>query len=146
MSQAVSPSIPSSPTSVASGLARLALVAAALATALAALWLLSTVATVLPARDPGRVPFWTAVAIALLAYSALSLGAAWRGPRSGWLRLALLWASVAAMFVGGFEVAENLSPRPGGHFEGYLVLLGAIVAAHGIVAVAWIAGRRVRRT
>ena len=129
---------------------KLLVVAGALATGLVALWLWFVVVAVLPSRDPQRAGLWSGIAAAFFAYAALSLVFAVRGPRPPWLRSAVVLGSLAALGFGGYEIlAMARAARAGAHFEGYLLLMGAILAAQGLCAFAYAAltvviARRVR--
>jgi hypothetical protein len=117
------------------------------ATFLAGLWLIFVIAVVLPARDPAHVPFWSAVLGGLGLYEALCVfffRRSLRGASGGILPIAVLLLSVAAIGSGAWGLAtEARVARDGGHFEGYLVLLGLILIAHGLAAVAFtLASRR----
>ncbi|HYJ31851.1 MAG TPA: permease prefix domain 1-containing protein [Candidatus Binatia bacterium] len=105
-----------------------------------ALWLFSVIALVLPSRDPSRIPFWSGIAIGFLVYSGLCLTYLIVGPRQAALRLVVLALSVAAILFGAYCVLQMVSAASSGrHFEGYLLLLGLIIAAHGIIALVYAA-------
>ncbi len=113
------------------------LAVAAAATTLAALWLAWTVLTVLPSRDPNHIVQWGAIAAGMLAFAALSFATLRAGAAPAWLRVAAAVPGVPAIGLGVGAVARMLAlGQAGGHFEGYIVLLGAIVAVHGLVALA----------
>lgn len=123
-----------------------------LATAAIALWLLTVVTTVLPARDPAHVPLWSGIALACVAYASLTLALVVRGPRPALLPAAVGVASVAAIAFGSSAAGRMLAAAgSGGHFEGYLLGMGVVLAGHGLCALAytlltaWIA-RRIRAT
>jgi hypothetical protein len=129
------------------GLLRFLLGFASLATGSVALWLFWVTAFVLPARDPLHVPMWRVVAVCFLAYSALSWVYLLWGSRNPLLRWLVLALSVAAI---GFGLYGNItmlrSAGTGGHFEGYIVLMGLILGGHGCCAVAYtILNQRVAR-
>jgi hypothetical protein len=106
------------------------------ATVLVALWLFWVVARVLPLRDPAHVPTWRTVAIALLAYGGLCLAYLVVGPRRATLRRIVLGLSLVAMALGGTAIVAVIrGADAGGHFEGYLVLMGVILAGHGATAI-----------
>lgn len=108
------------------------LVLAALATAAVGLWLLWVCEVVLPSRDPGHIPMWRAVAGGFLAYAALS-GACVAAARRVWLRGLLLAASLAAIALGIYGIVAMVQQASGGgHFEGYIVLMGLILTGHGL--------------
>jgi hypothetical protein len=109
-----------------------AAVIAAAASALTALWLLVVAVTVLPARDPGGVQAWSVFAIALLAFAAMTVVDVrpwtWAVPRG-----LLVVASLVAVTAGGFILATALGRTT--DFEGYLVVIGGVVLAHGVIAL-----------
>jgi hypothetical protein len=111
----------------------LALAAVASATALLAMWLAFTVVAVLPARDPAHVPLWAGVAVGFLVFAAISLAAVVPGPLAARARWVAGVLGVAAAGLGLGAVVRTLSGR--GHFEGYLVLMGFVLAAHGVLAL-----------
>ena len=126
---------------------RLLVVAGALATGMIALWLCFVILAVLPSRDPERIPLWAGIAAVCFAYATLTLLLVVRGPRPSWLRGAVGCASLAAMAFGAYEIHEMA--QAGAHFEGYLLLMGAFLAAQGAcafayVALSWGIARRVR--
>jgi len=103
------------------------------ATAAVALWLLWVVAFVLPARDPTRIPMWLAVALCFMGYSALCWTYLRVGPSNKSLRWSVLTLSAFAMGLGVYGPAAMLwRTTAGGHFEGYIVLMGAILFGHGL--------------
>ena len=105
-----------------------------------ALWLFSVIAFVLPSRDPSRIPMWTGVAIGFLTYSGLCLAYLIVGPRLAVLRTVVLALSVAAIALGAYCVLQMISAAASGrHFEGYLLLMGLVIAGHGIVAFVYAA-------
>jgi len=107
----------------------------ALATGLIALWLFFVAAVVVPARDPGHIGMWAGIATTFLAYALLTLAFVVRGPRPAWLPWAVGTFSLAAVSFGGIEVVDMVR-APDGRFEGYLLLMGAILAAQGLCALA----------
>jgi hypothetical protein len=114
---------------------RLMLMAASVVTVAVALWLLSVSALVLPARDPAHVPLWLTVAFALLGYSALCWAHLLSGPGRALLRRTVLAASCAAVAAGIYGISAMIGrSATGGHFEGYIVLMGLIVGLHGLLA------------
>lgn len=119
-----------------STLLKLLLALATAATVLVAFWLLFVIVRVLPARDPAHIPLWRSVAAGFLLYSGLCLTYLVAGPRPAALRWVVLTLSVVAIGLGGYAVASMVSvARAGGHFEGYLVLMGLILSGHGAVAI-----------
>jgi len=118
-------------------------VSCAVVTGLVALWLFSVVAAVLPARDPQRVPTWAGIATALLGYAALTLVFLVRRSRSEWLRSAVFWGAIATIAFGAYLVYAMIqAERTGASFEGYLLLMGAILAAQGVCTLAYAATTR----
>ncbi len=117
------------------GTFRLLLGLAATATAGMAVWLFSVTILVLPARDPGHIGMWRGVAAGFLAYSALSWAClAGRATALG-LRRVLQVVSLLAVAAGVYSVATMVRRgETGGHFEGYIVLMGALLCAHGLAA------------
>jgi len=115
---------------------RLSLAITSLATAVVACWLFFVIASVLPGRDSSHLPTWRIVALGFLCFSGLSWLLLGRGLR----RRALCWAvrSLAVVAIGfGLSCVVEMvrhSSR-GGHFEGYIVLMGVILCAHGASAV-----------
>ena len=115
---------------------RVLLIVASLMTVGVALWLFSVIALVLPARDPAHIPMWRAIALGFLAYSALCLAYLLAGPRNPVLRWSVLLASLAAAAAGCvFIVGMIRRANAGGHFEGYIILMGLILCAHGLIAL-----------
>ena len=124
----------------------------AAATGLIALWLFTVVTTVLPRHDPAHVPMWTGFAIGFLAYAALTLAFVVRGPRPALLPAAVAVLSLAAIAFGGYAAWSMLAAADnGGHFEGYLLVMGVVLAGHGLCGLAYttltaVIARRVRAT
>ena len=113
------------------------LVLASLMTLAVAAWLVSVIAFVLPVRDPGHVPLWTGVAAGFLVYSGLCIAYLLLGARLAWLRAVVLALSLVAIGLGAYAVARMVrESATGAHFEGYLLLMGLILAAHGLIALA----------
>jgi hypothetical protein len=124
---------------------RALLVVATVSTALVGLWLVWALAAVLPSRDPGHIPLWRAVALGCFGYGALSWAFLVAGPRRRALRWSLRAASVAAVGAGACGVVAMLrAASAGGHFEGYILLMGALIGGHGLVALACAARLRPR--
>ena len=126
---------------------RLLLLAASVATMLVALWLLSAIAFVLPERDPAHIPMWRILAGCFLAYGALTWTCLVLGPRNVALRSSVRAVSLAAMGFGLYAIGTTIRMANGGHFEGYLVLMGLILFGHGLSAIVYtlLAGRVARR-
>jgi hypothetical protein len=114
---------------------RAILALASLATAGMAVWLFYVIAFVLPARDPAHVPMWLGMAIAYLAWAALSWAFLVAGPRHAVLRIAGPLGAALAMAWGLALVAGGLRAA---HFEGYLLLMGAVLVVHGLAAIAYL--------
>jgi len=111
------------------------LAVASLMTLAVAAWLASVIAFVLPVRDPMHIPLWTGVAIGFLLYSALCIAYLILGARLRWLRTAVLLLSLAAIALGVYAIVQTAQvSAKGGHFEGYLLLMGLILAGHGLIA------------
>jgi hypothetical protein len=108
--------------------------AAGIASGLTAAWLLLVVATALPSRDPNGRLGWTLFALALIGFVALTATYLARRPQARWLRLAVTSVAVIAIIVGVYILFVALTTV--GHFEGYLVVIGAVVLVHG-AAVVW---------
>jgi hypothetical protein len=63
-----------------------------------------------------------------------------RGPRPALLPAAVVALSLVAVALGGYEVQRMLAATgPGAHFEGYLLLMGFVLAGHGLCALAYAA-------
>jgi cation transport ATPase len=106
------------------------------ATVLVACWLFFVIARVLPSRDPAHIPMWRTVAFAFLVYSGLCISYLIVGPRRTVLRYTVLVLSVAAVGLGAYAIVQMIHvANVGGHFEGYLVLMGLILAGHGLTAI-----------
>jgi hypothetical protein len=117
---------------------RVLLIFASIATVGVALWLFSVIALVLPARDPGHIPLWRAVALCYMAYSALSWGYLVKGPRSAILKWTVTPISVAAIAAGFYGmISMILIGIHGGHFEGYILLMGLLLAGHGAAQIVY---------
>jgi hypothetical protein len=114
------------------------LTCAALATAVIALWLCTVVFMILPTRDPAHVKMWSAITVAFFVYAALSLAFVVRGPRPALLPAGVVVLSLAAIGFGGYAVTSMLAAaNNGGHFEGYLLVMGVVLAGHGLCALAY---------
>jgi hypothetical protein len=105
-----------------------------------ALWLFNVIAFVLPSRDPARVPLWSGVAIGFLAYSGLCLAYLVAGPKHTMLRGVVLTLSVVAIALGAWGVVQMVvAASSGRNFEGYILLMGLILAGQGVVTLAYTA-------
>jgi len=110
------------------------LIFASVPTSIAGLWLLIVTTTVLPARDPAHVQTWAAVMLGcfgLVGLSAAYLRAATPGTT---LRSALITLSLAALAFGLYAIA-SMTQAPASRFEGYVLLIGAILAGHGLAGL-----------
>ncbi|MFL5779487.1 MAG: hypothetical protein ACJ761_11190, partial [Chloroflexota bacterium] len=107
---------------------------------MATAWLLLVTITVVPVRDPGRVSFWAVVVVAFAAYAALCGAYLAIGRRSPLVRGAVAAASVAAIGVGAFFIVDVLFRSR--EFEGYILLMGAILAGQGAAILAHVAASR----
>jgi hypothetical protein len=115
---------------------RFLLIFASIATVGVALWLFSVIALVLPARDPGHIPMWRAVALCYLAYSAMSWGYLVKGPRNAILKWIAPSVSVGAVALGLYGMVSMIVVGSrGGHFEGYILLMGFLLAGHGMTQI-----------
>lgn len=125
----------------------LLLVLASLATTGVALWLFWVTATVLVVHDPAHIPMWRTIAVCFLAYSALSWGCVGASARNAPLRWALGATSVAAIGLGLYGIVDMLRrAQASGDLEGYILLMGAILAGHGTIGLIYslLAGRSAR--
>ena len=119
---------------------RALLACGALATGAIALWLCGVVTVVLPRVDPAHVSMWTAIALGCFVYAGLTLLFVVRGPRPVVLPAAVVLLSLAAITFGVYAVGRMLAAAAGhGHFEGYLLLMGAVLAGHGLCALLYVA-------
>jgi hypothetical protein len=112
----------------------IALGAAASATTLVSLWLAFTVVAVLPARDPGHVGFWACVTAGLLVFAAVSFLALRSGRLGAGATLLAAVLGVAATGLGLGSILHIVTRSRGG-FEGYIIVIGAVLAAHGLLAI-----------
>ena len=109
------------------------LVLASIATAGVALWLLMVTTFVLPERDPGHVALWRWVALGFSAFCALSWACIATGARRAALKWSVLALSLAAIGLGGYGIVQMIQQaNRGAHFEGYIVLMGLVLAGHGL--------------
>jgi hypothetical protein len=113
--------------------ARAALAVLSTGTALLAVWLALVVLTVLPARSPESIPAW--VAIETLVIALVAIGVAWLVSPSVALAIATRVLGVVAVGVGGWLAAAWILTPPGEAGEGYLLLIGAWLVLHGVVAL-----------
>lgn len=127
---------------------RLLLGFASMATVCVGLWLLFVIAVVLPSRDPTHIPLWRSVAAGFFAYSALTWVYLIKGPRVAWLRWIVTIASLAAIVLGVYGIVNMIMvARSGGHFEGYIILMGLILGGHGLCGILYtVLTRRIARS
>jgi len=116
---------------------RLLTVGAGLVTGLIAIWLLFVLAMVMPARDPERIPIWTAIAAALSIYAALTLGFAAGKLAKAWLRVVIGGMSVLAVVAGAYGISAMLTANSQA-FEGYVLVMGIVLVVHGSSALAYV--------
>jgi HAAS len=117
---------------------------AATVTALAAAWLIMVITLILPQRDPAGIPFWTTIAGGFVAYVGLTGFYLRPGRRSVVVRAIVVAASIMAIAVGVYGVVVEVSRAT--EFEGYVLLLGFILAGHGAaVLIRELASARIRR-
>jgi hypothetical protein len=113
----------------------LLLAAGAGATALIALWLLFVTTFVLPARDPADATMWRIIAGLFAGYSVVSV-LVLAAPGRRLRRLFTAALSVAAVLFGAYAAVATLHAAASGRSaEGYLLLMGVMIAAHGMVAL-----------
>jgi hypothetical protein len=99
-----------------------------------AAWLFVVVGSIVRQLDPTRVPFWNAVGLGYLTYAALTAGYVVVARRSRLARLIAGGVSVAAVLAGAaFAVPMLLTD---GDFEGYIVLMGIVLAGQGALVLA----------
>jgi hypothetical protein len=112
--------------------------AASCATTCAGIWLAS-VTVLLPVRDASTMMVWRSLAAAFVMYGVLSAACVMDRRDRPVLRRVVGWLSVAALVLGALHVGSTVqsfgSPR---HFEGYVLLVGVILFAHGLIAFAYV--------
>ena len=111
-----------------------AVVIGALACAAVAGWLIIVAATVLPRQDPEQVAFWAVVAAAFAAYAALSVAYLWLRHRLHAATPTVAAVSMLAVVAGGWLAIPMLLTT--GDFEGYIALIGMVLAGQGVVVLA----------
>ncbi len=122
-------------------LLRIGLLSISVLTAAMASWLAATVVLVVRTRDPERVILWSGVAAASLLLVAASALATDESSTRSWPRIAVGVLGAMALAFGGFVLAAEVAGAPRRDAEGYLLVLGLILAAHGALALAWLAAR-----
>ena len=101
---------------------------------LVGVWLFFVAATVVPRQDPSRVGFWNVVGLGFLGFAILTATYVPLHRRSRVATRTAGIVSVGAVVAGGWlAIPMLLSP---GHFEGYIVLMGAVLAGQGAVVIA----------
>jgi O-antigen/teichoic acid export membrane protein len=109
-----------------------------------AVWLVVTIVAVLPARDPAHIPMWAVVAVGSVVLAVLTMLGTRREPGpDGSVVVALGVVAVAALGFGLVVLGSELTDSGTG--EGYLFLIGLLLTAHGVLALAWLAGGAGRR-
>ena len=108
--------------------------AASCATACAAIWL-AFVTFVLTASGPGVLLVWRSLAAAFLGYSVLSVACVVSNANRPVLRWSMGCLSIAAVVLGSLHIGSIVLGAGGQrHFEGYVLLIGAILFGHGLIA------------
>lgn len=121
-------------------LLRTALGLVSVATIALAAWLAATVVLVLPSRDPEHVGLWAIVALGAAALAVVSWLAIQRtGAPTPPVTLALLGLGSAGVAFGLIVLGSWLSTALRADPEGYLLAIGVILLAHGLLALAWVA-------
>ena len=123
-------------------LLRIGLLGISVLTAAMASWLAATVLLVVRTRDPDRAVLWSGVAAASFLLVAVSAVAADETSTRAWPRIAVGFLGAMALAFGGFVLAAEIAGAPGRDAEGYLLVLGLILATHGTLALGWLAARR----
>jgi HAAS len=111
-----------------------AVVIGGLACAAVAGWLLIVAATVLPRQDPEHVAFWNLVAVGFAVYAAMTLAYLRLRDRLRAAVPAVAGVSAVAVVAGGWLAIPMLLTS--GDFEGYIVLMGVVLAGQGVVVLA----------
>jgi len=117
--------------SAVSGFVTALLRAGAIGCWVVAAWLVSVLLFVLPGRNEAQIPWWAAVMVGFAAYGAITW---WHAahPRAALVRRLLYVAGPLSVALGASAVATmTWRAARGQDFEGYVVLMGAGLAAHG---------------
>ncbi|HEX5825363.1 MAG TPA: hypothetical protein VFY18_12975 [Candidatus Limnocylindrales bacterium] len=107
-----------------------------IATAAMAIWLVWVVLFVLPGRDPEHILLWALVAAGSAVLVAGSLLATRRAGTA--FLAALTFLSVGAVAFGLLVIWSFMTAAIGDDSEGYLLLIGVIPTAHGILGLTWV--------
>lgn len=121
---------------------------ASITTVLVAFWLISVIVVILPRHDPTHIPLWTGVTAGYLLFSALSMVYLFVGPRPLVLRITVIALSIAALVFSAVAAGQTLLAMASGRdFEGYLLLMGVLLSAHALLALAytWISAAIARK-
>jgi cation transport ATPase len=119
---------------VASSLAPI-VITASVATACVALWL-AFVSFTLRGHDETTLLVWRGLATMFMAYSVLSVLVASTGGGRPSLQWTVALLSIGAIALGSVHVVSILFMPPGGHFEDYVLIIGLVLAGHGLVTLA----------
>jgi hypothetical protein len=104
-----------------------------------AAWLAATVLLVLPTRDPTHVGLWATVAVGAAALAGVSWLATRRTHRARPpVAVALLVLGLASLAFGVLVLETSLSDALTADREGYLLVIGLLLAVHGALALGWI--------
>jgi hypothetical protein len=106
-----------------------AILAALCAITIAASCWLATMFVVLHRADYER---GVAVSVLFVLQSLLTLGVVAKIVASIWARVAAMLGAAGLVWLGGAAIANNLS---GPHFEGYAVVIGAVLGVQGILTL-----------
>ena len=79
------------------------------------------------------IGIWTVAAVGFLAYAVFTVLLVLRDGRSPSLRWSAVALSVVAVAIGGYLIASMLAATEA--FEGYLLLMGLVLAGHGAVVL-----------
>ena len=116
----------------------LVLVAASAATAAISMWLFFVAIVVLPRRDPADAVTWRMIAAAFAVYSIVSAAFVLIGSERPFLRRIFMLFSIMAMAFGTYVTGHMVRAAGAGRgFEGYMLIVGATLAGHGLVAIVY---------